>query len=674
MVFRRTLPVRERVTDLALTPCGNYIIAVGGEGLVRLFNLARRNDEGAVLHHFQARGLHTSLLLKVSIVPDGSYAFCGANRGSMECAALDLSGLPRDSAEAARCQDLSPFVRRFAHSDAKIKGIGAAVAAAPSEDGARTYRLFCGLGIKNIHIWHFQDRSHLGEEPTWTLLVDTQTNGMTMELIGFRRGGLQAVSKSANHCVRVWDLSGLGAAAEETPFRPAHADVSNTQDARCLSEDLVFGGVGELSMVAIDGAKGQNRSDMELPSDAPSSGSGAPGAPASSRRRRALRAVCNISASPCGARAIVACSDGSVLLYDAAKGLRAVLPANAVEAERVGSRESLWALATVADGAPAAARFSWCSRERRGVLQTGPLASVAAAFRQPAELPPAKAPQRQRKAPAKKAAAAACAAGAAAAAPPAKDPAKGARRAPPPSPEGARRKRQRPEAPAGAKEATPAAKKAEGSADKSAAGGAAETPAARGGAAFETPLPAAEERRSAILSMPLRSAARPWVGTTRAIFSPAPVDKATPVEKAPLATRRLEGVASGVADALKRCNAASAHADEGVRACLRAGEDAQARRVEGLLLAEAAGLKRRLFMLKHGDQIPRAALLFALPPAERKARGGAASAEEELAAFRRRAKDTLQEATAEKALMDCTRPMPDLRPLVEAALRWASAV
>ena len=55
MVFRRTLPVRERVTDLALTPCGNYIIAVGGEGLVRLFNLARRNDEGAVLHHFQAR-------------------------------------------------------------------------------------------------------------------------------------------------------------------------------------------------------------------------------------------------------------------------------------------------------------------------------------------------------------------------------------------------------------------------------------------------------------------------------------------------------------------------------------------------------------------------------------------------------------------------------------------
>lgn len=55
----------------------------------------------------------------------------------------------------------------------------------------KEYRLFCGRGIKNIHIWSFKPEG-AGE---WTCLYDTNTNGSTVELVAFRNGGLEGISK-----------------------------------------------------------------------------------------------------------------------------------------------------------------------------------------------------------------------------------------------------------------------------------------------------------------------------------------------------------------------------------------------------------------------------------------------------------------------------------------------
>lgn len=83
--------------------------------------------------------------------------------------------------------DLNKCIRTYAHSDVKLKGFGAAAAMRTGKE----YRLFCGRGIKNIHIWSFKPEGP-GE---WSCLYDTNTNGSTVELVAFRNGGLEGISK-----------------------------------------------------------------------------------------------------------------------------------------------------------------------------------------------------------------------------------------------------------------------------------------------------------------------------------------------------------------------------------------------------------------------------------------------------------------------------------------------
>lgn len=84
------------------------------------------------------------------------------------------------------------------------------------------YRLFCGRGIKNIHVWSFKPATAdvgAGESAMagdlgggrrwaggglWTCLYDTHTNGATVELVAFRNGGLEGISK-----VGEWDPPGF---------------------------------------------------------------------------------------------------------------------------------------------------------------------------------------------------------------------------------------------------------------------------------------------------------------------------------------------------------------------------------------------------------------------------------------------------------------------------------
>lgn len=114
--------------------------------------------------------------------------------------------------KAATRVDLNRRIRTYSHTDGKLKGFGASAVCKGSDRSqwSGEYRLFCGRGIKNIHVWSFKPSpgGELMAEPgvaakgvlgsgggQWTCLYDTHTNGATVELLAFRNGGLEGISK-----------------------------------------------------------------------------------------------------------------------------------------------------------------------------------------------------------------------------------------------------------------------------------------------------------------------------------------------------------------------------------------------------------------------------------------------------------------------------------------------
>jgi hypothetical protein len=128
------------------------------------------------------------------------------------------------------------------------------------------YRLVCGRGIKNIHIWLFFPDAVGG--PVWTCLYDVASNGNTIESVGFRHGGNEVLSKSAGMCLRIWKLSnapkisegnnssGIGTAKSENSIQYTskllYEDVPNSQDARSLLDDFAFGGLYPVASICFN--------------------------------------------------------------------------------------------------------------------------------------------------------------------------------------------------------------------------------------------------------------------------------------------------------------------------------------------------------------------------------------------------------------------------------------
>ena len=164
-------------------------------------NLAA-DKHGTIVGHIAARAPHQSLL-QVAVTEDCRFAFAGVLRGSAQMLALDLSHLPTWSNYDRKSKlAVMRHVGVYAHQDAKLKGFGAVTRLL--EGGGTNfaeYRLICGRGIKNMHIWSVA-MAHEGSEPTWTLLYDAPTNGMTIELIGFRNFGTVAFSRSKGYGLR----------------------------------------------------------------------------------------------------------------------------------------------------------------------------------------------------------------------------------------------------------------------------------------------------------------------------------------------------------------------------------------------------------------------------------------------------------------------------------------
>eukprot|EP00968_Pinguiococcus_pyrenoidosus_P003966 scaffold262_cov230-Pinguiococcus_pyrenoidosus.AAC.22 len=345
--------VKERITDLCVTPDGQFVFTAASSGIMRATSL-QQPSWSCVLYHFEAKGLHTALLLRSLIAEDGSFVFAGASRGCTEVIAMDLRGLARRNVQ-------SELKRRLhIRADTKLKGIGAVTRVSPTE-----WRLFCGLGIKSIHVWRFEVR---GGEASWTLLVASQSAGMTNEFAGFRRGGLEAVCKSDGACIRVWDL-------EEAAQRPRHFDVPNTIDAKAITEALLFGGFTHLSTVSFSADASLNRCEILLP-DQQGSGGGA-----SRSRRRSLRAITDIEATSDGADALITCSDGAVLRYvhDMAHPKVHVISDQAKAAHRHATSSSnpvLWRLQRLRlINVVVAASFCWDLNAKSGWLEISTMSS-----------------------------------------------------------------------------------------------------------------------------------------------------------------------------------------------------------------------------------------------------------------------------------------------------------
>ena len=230
---------------------------------------------GMVAGQIHAKGVHTSLQMHVDVAPDGSFAFGGVARGSMELLAVDLTAVENyhdanhghqkdrtDKANKTEPKNLLDLVEVYRHYDAKLRGFGSCTILRNQPEP--TYMLLSGRGIKNIHIWSFRPVRN-----QWDCLYDTQTNGNSISLLHLRYnplGQLQAISKCDNQKLRVWDLSFEQSPRGDRPKRPPYRDIVATESTMGIGGEFAFGGsFQQVSMVHLDMTSAFNHTELALP-------------------------------------------------------------------------------------------------------------------------------------------------------------------------------------------------------------------------------------------------------------------------------------------------------------------------------------------------------------------------------------------------------------------------
>jgi hypothetical protein len=360
-----TFELDAEITSISMTPNGAFIIAGASDGTVRLFSMlphtATADRNGSLIGQIPAKGLHTVLHVHVSATEDCRFAFAGVDRGSAQMFAFDLSKLPTWASPTVHQRTpVQTLLHSHVHNDAKLKGLCVATRvvqpyAGATADSVAEYHLVCGRGIKNIHIWSFAIAAAADAQPTWSLLHDLATNGMTVELAGFRRSSnktsqLQVYSKSKNQKVRMWECG--------PDDKPTYRDVENSADAAVVLDDFALGGGEQLSLVRIDADAVVNRMELALPS------SSAP------RGRRCMRTLQHIVGTQDGAHVVVFCSDSSIYHYDReATASSALKPLPEVRVPDEGEMVVTVALASV----PGSAVLMTASSHGKGRNGTGAL-------------------------------------------------------------------------------------------------------------------------------------------------------------------------------------------------------------------------------------------------------------------------------------------------------------
>ena len=278
-----TIPTTVDCTSCTITPCGTLLISTFSNGTVMAFGLV--TGKGVEVANIKAKGLHTNLIMHSCVSDDCRFAFSGVLRGSVDMIAIDVSnGFYLNGAGGVRSGniDANRYFKTYRHSDAKLKGLGACKALNNGK-----YALFCGRGIKNVHVWIFTPPADgNGGKERWECVLDAQTNGMTIEYVMFRyeKEKLYGVSKSDSSNLRVWDLDKYtkGGGTEGTTDKSGdYVDVKGTEDAVGVFGGKIFikggEGVGIVEFPSLlNGFQGitssfpsSPRHELEIPSPPP---------------------------------------------------------------------------------------------------------------------------------------------------------------------------------------------------------------------------------------------------------------------------------------------------------------------------------------------------------------------------------------------------------------------
>lgn len=305
-----------------ITATGCYVLVGCGNGYILLFDMSQPSQKGLLVGHIQAKGLHTNLLMTLKITEDCRYCFAGVMRGSSEMLAIDLGRLPvwESGVGVVKTRPitnnkylLSDLVSTLSHSDAKLRGFGAAV----KVGNKSIYRLVCGKGIKNVHIWQFTPPSadyvegspnSKGKAAQWTCMYDVASNGNTIECLGFRDNGMKVISKSAAANVRIWDISQYD---KDPTAKITYEDIPNSNDIRSLSDTYAFGGTYDFAVINLDAPKTANRDSYEIPSRSNYEVNDDSG----QRRKRMMRQIDSVIGTNDAKHVLALCTDGGVLYF-----------------------------------------------------------------------------------------------------------------------------------------------------------------------------------------------------------------------------------------------------------------------------------------------------------------------------------------------------------------------
>lgn len=269
------------VTSMDITPHGSFLVAGCSNGSILLYDLTRSEDSGLIIGHITAKGLLTNLTLTVRITEECRFCFAGVQKGSSEMLAIDIGSLPVPwtapsklkelalAGQAVLMENVSSAIRTYSHSDAKLRGFASAVRVFSENSSDLTYRLACGKGIKNVHVWQFVPSvTKNGDlspnlKADWVCIYDVASNGNTITHIEFRNNGMQMLSKSAGVNLRVWDTSNY---AGEPTTKANYEDIVNSHDMKCiLAGKFALGGTYEFAVLNVDAPREANRDVFEMP-------------------------------------------------------------------------------------------------------------------------------------------------------------------------------------------------------------------------------------------------------------------------------------------------------------------------------------------------------------------------------------------------------------------------
>ncbi|TDH67305.1 hypothetical protein CCR75_001675 [Bremia lactucae] len=273
--------VSSTVSSVAIAPNGKFLVVGFYNGMISLYPLthdAVTFRQGVLVDQIMPRGMYTQIMVTVAIPQDGKFIFAGVYRGSTDIRAFEVDSIELPTSNdmlSYRSDDdnISTFgiptatVISHTFSDAKLKGFAAVTSVTVNRLSHyhTEYRLLCGLGIKNIHLWRFYQQSTAPFKWTWECIFDKQTNGISLEFMTFHPTlENQILSKSEHQNVRIWYLKEEYKALENTVTvsKTSHMDVKQTTDILAIYGNYAYGGTESLVVVDLLSA---SRMELDLP-------------------------------------------------------------------------------------------------------------------------------------------------------------------------------------------------------------------------------------------------------------------------------------------------------------------------------------------------------------------------------------------------------------------------